>query len=141
MFSFLRSLFAPHVQPMNVVRISYKHILQNFGYLRSLQPDSFLFPVLKSNAYGHGLKEMVKILKRVNAPYVVVDSFPEYQIVRDYSRFDILVLGETLSENYRHFDFSRTAFAVYNKETIHALGRIGKKIKIHLFLNTGMNRE
>ena len=30
---------------------------------------------------------------------------------------------------------------MYNVETVHALAQLKKKLRIHLFLNTGMNRE
>jgi alanine racemase len=100
-----------------------------------------LFPVLKSNAYGHGIKQIIQILSKLEVPYVVVDSYPEYKIVHRYSDKQILIIGETLPDNYRKFNFSRTAFAVYNIQTLQALGRIRKPVRIHLFLNTGMNRE
>ncbi|HCB51743.1 TPA: hypothetical protein DEP21_04215 [Patescibacteria group bacterium] len=80
-----------------------------------------MFPVLKSNAYGHGIKEMTKILSRFDTPYLVVDSFPEYQIVKKYSDKNILIIGETLPDNYSKFDLKRTTFAVYNIDTIKAL--------------------
>ena len=115
MFSLLRRLFKPHVKPMNVITIDKKTILRNFDLLQKLQPKAELFPVLKSNAYGHGLLQMVKILKRVEVPYVAVDSFPEYQVVVKNSHHHVLVMGETLLENYRYFDPKKTAFAVYNK--------------------------
>ncbi|MBO4516865.1 alanine racemase [bacterium] len=51
-----------------------------------------MFPVLKSNAYGHGLELVTKILNKTDAPYLVVDSFPEYQIVKKYSNKNILLL-------------------------------------------------
>jgi len=100
---------------MNVITIEKKTILRNFDVLQKLQPQGELFPVLKSNAYGHGLKQMVKILKRTDAPYLAVDSFPEYQVVIKKSNKPILLIGETLLENYKYFDPRRTTFCVYNK--------------------------
>ena len=97
--------------------------------------------MLKSNAYGHGLKEITKILARTDVPYIAVDSYPEYVIVKKHSKLPILILGETLLENYRHFDHKKTTFCVYNIWTIRHLWRLGKATKIHLFFNTGMNRE
>lgn len=126
---------------MNIVYIHRKNILRNLSYLQSLQSNSFLFPVLKSNAYGHWIKQMIKILSKVEVPYVVVDSYPEYQIVKRNSNKQILIIGETLPDNYKKFDFTRVAFAVYNRETLEALGKIGKNVRVHVFLNTGMNRE
>ncbi len=141
MLWFLRTLFGPRVYPMNIIRLRKKILLQNLEYLQSLQPQAALFPVLKSNAYGHGLKQIVKMLSRTDVPYLAVDSYPEYVIVKKYSRIPVLILGETLLENYKKFDYKKTAFCVYNIWTIRHLGRLGKEIKIHLFLNTGMNRE
>ena len=74
-------------------------------------------------------------------PYIAVDSYPEYVIVKKYSKIPILILGETLLENYKHFDHKKATFCVYNIWTIRYLWRLGKATKIHLFFNTGMNRE
>lgn len=137
----LKRLLNPQVEPINKIQIHSKNILHNFDYLQSLQPKSSIFPVLKSNAYWHGLLQMTKILEKTNAPYLVVDSFPEYQIVKNNSKKNILILWETTPQNYKKFDFSRTVFCVYNIETIQYLAKLNKKIKIHLFLDTGMHRE
>lgn len=141
MFSFLRSLFSPKVKPMNIIRLRKKVLLDNLEYLQSLQPQASLFPVLKSNAYGHGLQHIVKILKHVDVPYLAVDSYPEYVIVKKFCKAPLLIMGETLLENYRKFDFTIATFCVYNIWTIRHLWRMGKEIKIHLFFNTWMNRE
>lgn len=116
-------------------------LLQNLSYLQSVQPQAALFPVLKSNAYGHGLKHIVKILKHADVPYIAVDSYPEYVIVKKYTKIPVLILGETLLENYRHFDHKKTTFCIYNAWTIRHLWKLGKDTKIHLFFNTWMNRE
>lgn len=141
MFSRIKNLFSPNLYPMNIIYVHKKNILRNIEYLQSLQPNSFLFPVLKSNAYGHGIKQMIKILSKINVPYVVVDSYPEYQIVKKNSNKQILIIWETLPDNYKKFDLSRTTFAVYNIQTLEALWKIGKKVYIHIFINTWMNRE
>lgn len=141
MLDFLRNLFYPRVTPMNTIYIDRSAILHNYSLLQKLQPQADVFPVIKSNAYGHGLKQVTQILEKTNTPYLVVDSYPEYMIVKRYSKKNILLLGETLPENYRHFDFRRVTFCVYNLKTLEALGRRGKPTKIHLFINTGMYRE
>jgi len=139
--SFLSRLFWPSVYPMNIIRINKKNILANFDYLQSLQPEAAIFPVLKSNAYWHWLKQITKILNRTEAEYLIVDSYPEYLIVKKYSRKPILLLWETLLENYRNFDFKKVTFCVYNLHTLKYLWETEKDIKIHIFLNTWMNRE
>ncbi|MDR2416529.1 MAG: hypothetical protein LBD75_08300 [Candidatus Peribacteria bacterium] len=53
MLSFLKNLFKPKVAPMNIIHIDKKALLDNFVYLKTLKPQARLFPVVKSNAYGH----------------------------------------------------------------------------------------
>lgn len=136
MLRFLRKLFRPRLKPMNIIRISKKHLLHNYEYLVSLQEPAAMFPVLKSNAYGHGLEQVVRILNRTDAEYLVIDSYPEYVIAKKYSTKPILLLGETLDENYKYFDLKRTTFCVYNTSTLEYLADRGKDLNIHIFLNT-----
>lgn len=141
MFKFIKDWFKLDVDVMNCIHISESALLHNYNYLQSLKPQASLFPVLKSNAYGHWIDQMLQIYKWLPIKYVVVDSFPEYYTVLKHSKFNILLLGETLASNYKVFNFKRTAFCVYNLETLQTLAKLWKKVRIHLFLNTGMNRE
>ncbi len=100
-----------------------------------------MIPVLKSNAYGHGLKQLCQILKDSDLPMVAVDSFPEYQVVKKHTDKKVLILGETDVRNYKHFNRKRASFAVYNISTLQGIIDYKKSAKIHIFLNTGMNRE
>jgi alanine racemase len=71
----------------------------------------------------------------------VVDSYPEYMLVKKYSKKNILLLGETLPQNYKRFDHRRTTFCVFNIDAIKAIAKLKRKSTIHLFFNTGMHRE
>jgi len=137
----IKKIFNPQIDPINRIFIHSRNILHNFEYLQTLQSQSSIFPVLKSNAYWHWLVNITKILSKTNAPYLAVDSFPEYQIVKKYSKKNILILWETNKKNYKKFKFSRSTFCVYNIETIKYLAELNRNIKIHLFLDTGMHRE
>jgi len=131
-------------QSLNAISISHTRIRQNLHFLQSLQPDHILIPVVKSNAYGHGLKQLCQILhgiRDISIPLIAVDSYPEYQIVADITNKQILVLGETLAVNYRLYNPQRTHLAVGTLEVLQALIDTKKHRNIHLFLNTGMNRE
>ena len=77
---------------MNIIWLRRKVLLQNLEYLQSIQSQAAIFPVLKSNAYGHGLKQITKMLSRTDVPYIAVDSYPEYVIVKKYSNIPILIL-------------------------------------------------
>ena len=53
----------PKIEPMNRIHVSKSALLYNYNYLQSLKPNAELFPVFKSNAYGHGLIQMLQIYK------------------------------------------------------------------------------
>ncbi len=139
MYNSIRRLLAPKIIPLNTIEISRSNILHNLGILERLAWDT-VFPVLKSNAYGHGLQQVSSVLSRTNVPYICVDSFPEYQIVRRRAKKPVLVLGETNVENYRLYKADAT-LAVSSLQTLRALIEKKKSRKIHLFLNTWMHRE
>lgn len=52
-----------HFQQPNEIHISRKNIIQNIALIRKTQPNAEFFPVLKGNAYGHGLKEVLEIIQ------------------------------------------------------------------------------
>lgn len=137
----LRTLFQPKLQSLNTISIDHKAIFHNLQILKELQPHCEIRPVLKSNAYGHGLELVSKILRHSDLRYICVDSIPEYQTVRKHARKSSLLIWETLPSNYKYLDPKRATLCIYNISTLQALIQTKKKRKIHLFLNTGMNRE
>jgi alanine racemase len=136
-----KSLAPKPKHALNTIYIHAAAILHNLRFLQQQCPHQAIFPVLKSNAYGHGLFQIASILKHTNVPYLCVDSYPEYQIVRQYAHKKCLILGETIADNYSYYDPKRATPAVYTLATLQALINSKKQWTIHLFLNTGMHRE
>jgi hypothetical protein len=54
------------------------------------------------------------MLKNKEVPYIAVDSYPEYVVVKKHCNIPVLIMGETLLENYRKFDHAYATFCVYN---------------------------
>ena len=134
-------MLKPKYDTLNEIEINEAKIIANFNYLKSLQPEAEIFPVLKSNAYGHGLKEICQILNKTSASMIIVDSYPEAQITYRYFRGRVLILGEMPLGVYKYTRLNRTEFVVYNSETLKYISRFGKQAHIHLLVNSGMNRE
>ncbi len=141
MMDVIRKIIKPKYKSLNIIEILKDNLINNLSYLSSLQEQAEMFPVLKSNAYGHGLKEICQILNETSIKMVAVDSFPEAQIVYKYFKGKVLILSEMPLKAYHYCKLKRTEFVVYNDATIKYLSKFGKKANIHLFLNTGMNRE
>ncbi|MFA6514599.1 MAG: alanine racemase [Patescibacteria group bacterium] len=141
MINLLRQFIKPKYETLNRIEIDAKNLVDNFYYLKSLQPEAEILPVLKANAYGHGLKEICLILNKTAASMVVVDSYPEAQIAYRYFKGKILILGEMPLKAYNYTKLKKTEFVVYNEITLKYLARFKKKAAVHLFINSGMNRE
>src|SRR5574344_420121 len=140
MLNRIRQFIKPKYKTLNVIEIKRQFILDNYKLLQSSQKEAAIFPVLKSNAYGHGLKEMCLILNDSDAPYVVVDSFPEAQTAYKYFKRKVLILGEMPAKTYSYCNLRRSEFCIYNRESLEVLSKLGRA-KVHLFINSGMNRE
>lgn len=141
MINFLRKILKPKYDSLNIIQINSRQILANFNYLKKRQKGAEIFPILKSNAYGHGLKEMCQILNESSANMVAVDSFPEAQIVWKNFKRKVLIIGEMPIKAYDYCHLNKTEFIVYNEKTLRYLAKYGKRAKVHLFYNSGMNRE
>ena len=127
--------FATH----NVIEVSRSALLHNleiFAGLSQLQ----VIPVLKGNAYGHGIAQVATALKHANVPYIAVDGFFEALRIREVSSQPVLIMGAILPENFARMKYDRFAFVVQDEATVHALGKTGKPLKLHIECNTGMNR-
>lgn len=139
--NWLRQLRKANYNTLNRIEINKRAILHNLNLLQAQQVGSKIIPVLKSNAYGHGLKEVASILNETAIEMVAVDSFPEAQIIYRYFKGKVLIIGEMPAAAYNYLNWHKTEVCVYNSSTLKTLAALNKEINIHLFINTGMNRE
>jgi alanine racemase len=113
-----------------------------FRYL--LPPDCRLMAVCKSNAYGHGLYDLVPALQETGVDWFGVDSIVEAAALRERGiRNPILVLGYTLPSRFAEAAAHRISLTVSNLENLRALAATQslRRLKIHLKFDTGMHRQ
>lgn len=141
-FERIRRKLSRKLKVLNTIILSKRAIRFNYRYFNKLHAESKVCPVLKSNAYGHGLVEIAKILDPLKPPYLIVDSFYEaFELQKEGIKTPCLIIGYTQPENYRHMKFKNVAVTVLDMESIAALAKLRKKIKIHLKIDTGMHRQ
>lgn len=101
--------------------------------------------VVKADAYGHGAILVSKTLEEEGADYLAVSSIDEAMELRvNDIKMPILILGHTPKEQVERlieYDITQAvtckAKAVeYSEEAV----RIGKSLKIHIKVDTGMSR-
>jgi alanine racemase len=141
-FQYLRS---PRVdyQPLIEVRIFRDAILHNLKTFQSAHPRVAFAPVLKSNAYGHGLVEVATILDNKDLPFFMVDSFYEALVLRRAGiKTKILVLGYCRQEQLLKNSLDDISFGIIDLEILKSLSRVLQKpLNIHLKIDTGMHRQ
>ena len=126
---------------LNKITVSKDALIFNHHSLQKAHPTSGICPVLKSNAYGHGLQQVAPIFDAMNCPFLIVDSlFEAYELSKLHVKTPILILGYT---DPRNFSVKQLPFhvAVFDLKTAAALNITQRNCQVHLFIDTGMNRE
>ena len=113
-------------------------LAQNYRKLAAKMPTA---PVLKSNAYGHGLVLAAKIFEQLAPPFLCVDSLYEaYELLKAGIKTEVLIMGWPGENNLRRKRLP-FAFAAYDLESFFAIKKHQPQAPVHLFVDTGMNRE
>ena len=122
-------------------RLNKENLLYNVNYFKKILPlNTFFCAVVKSNAYGHGVKEVVEEINNY-VDYYAVTSIKEGAELRNYTKKNILVLrGFGDDENLFQVSNCDLELAVFTLADIEKLAREDREIKVHIALNTGMNR-
>ena len=126
---------------LNKVTVSKKTLLANHSALQKFHPKTVVCPVLKSNAYGHGLKEVASIFDSMKCQFLVVDSlFEAYLLQKLRVRTPVLILGYMLPSSFtaERIPFDITLFDI---ESAKILNKHQPGCNIHIFVDTGMSRE
>ena len=124
--------------------ININAIKHNINYLRQ-KSKTDIMPVLKADAYGHGLVDMAKILRKLGVKHIGVATIGEAILLRkngDKGRilswlYDID--GQEFKDGLKH-DLD---IAIFDHTMIPNIKRMvppGKTLKITMFVDTGINR-
>ncbi|MEI6345879.1 MAG: alanine racemase [bacterium] len=130
--------------PLVEVAIFKKHLLHNLEIYR-VASQLPVAPVLKSNAYGHGLLEVAGVLAGapVPAPFMVVDSYHEALILRNEGVVTpLLIIGFSANENIVRNRLKNVAFTISSMEQLRALApTLARPTSFHIKIDTGMHRQ
>lgn len=137
----IHHIFSKKMETFNEISLSKKALLNNFDVISKINTWKYVFPVLKSNAYGHGIQEIATILRERKTEYIVVDSYYEALKFWEVNPAKILLIGSFLETNISSMNFKKMDVVVYDTNILHALGKLGKKVSIHIKIDTGMNRQ
>lgn len=138
----LKKRLSPY-RPIVDVMISRAALLHNLNEFKKMHPTQRFAPVLKSNAYGHGLVTVAEILDNEDIPFFMVDSLYEARMLRGAGiRSKILVMGFTFVENIVSLRHKNISFAITSLKQLCDLARDATRpLNIHIKIDTGMHRQ
>jgi len=127
------------------VEVDLKILTENFRTVKSHVNNSKVMPILKANAYGHGLARVAQLYESLKADYLGVAVVEEGILLREMGiKTPILVLGGVWGNQIPLFlknDLTITASSIDKLKQIDETAKQMKvKAKVHLKIDTGMER-
>ena len=134
------------LQKRTWAEISLENLRHNYEAIRKSLPAGCRFlGVVKADAYGHGALPVSRLLQEAGADYLAVSCLDEaLELLRGGITMPILILGHTPCE------YTGTLIEEKITQTVTCLAkaleysaeavRLGKELKIHIKLDTGMSR-
>ncbi|MBO5954955.1 MAG: alanine racemase [Clostridia bacterium] len=120
---------------LNKIIIYKDNLINNIKQVKFQNPNSKVCAMVKANAYGVGVGEVVQVLDEF-VDFWGVACFFEAQELENLTNKKILIVGALEKENVNErFSYTCSSF-----EDVQMLASTKKRIKIHLKINTGMNR-
>ncbi|MBI2415176.1 MAG: alanine racemase [Candidatus Kerfeldbacteria bacterium] len=130
-------------RPLAEVQLRRTALYHNVRLVQQTLAPVQVAPVLKSNAYGHGLIPIAQLLDNQKLPFLVIDSYYEALILRNEGiRTPLLIIGYSHPDNVSNNHLPAIAFTVTSLPELQLLcQRIHKPTTIHLKIDTGMHRQ
>lgn len=126
------------------VEISKSALLHNVRAFKKLVSPSRVIPVVKANAYGHGILEISKILQtsKLVTGLAVVNSGEAFFLRENGIKIPLWILSYFEENEAQKLIGKNVSFPVYNQETVSLLSKIskGKPVNIHVKVDCGTHR-
>lgn len=133
------------IQRPTIAEINLNNLANNFQLIKEKAKGSKIMPMIKANAYGHGLIPIGSELEMLGADYLGVAFLEEGVALRNAGiQIPILVAGGIYSaqiESFLDHDLDITVSSIEKLNQVEAIAtEKGKKARIHLKFDTGMER-
>jgi alanine racemase len=128
-----------------VLDIDLDALRYNFQALQSHVGGAALMPILKANAYGHGLITCARYLSEWGAAYLGVAFVEEgIELRKAGVKIPVLALGGVAGrqiESFLEYDIDLTASSIMKLDAIERVAqKLNKRPRVHLKIDTGMER-
>lgn len=129
------------------IELNRKALNKNISYLKQRIGANCVFAsVIKGNAYGHGIEQYIPLAEACGIKlFAVYDAYEAYRAL-SIKKADtgLIILGLLDQSQIEWAIINEIAFFVFDSDrlnaTIETARRIKKKARIHIELETGLNR-
>ncbi len=128
------------------IEINKSALKNNINFLkRCVGEDVRLSSVIKGNAYGHGITEFVPLAEECGiSHFSTFSAWEAHKAFKVSGGSAIMIMGYIADSELEWAIENGIEFYVFNterlKETLKTAVRMGKKARIHIDVETGMNR-
>lgn len=127
------------------IEVSASALRANLATAERIAGSARVIPVVKANAYGHGLTQVVKALEETRVPFFAVDSVEEARVIRELNpQVPVLLLGYIPRHQLKEVIESGWSFVCSKLEMVSwAVEHVTKEhpAKLHLEIETGLYRQ
>lgn len=139
--------FVRNVKHTSRIELSQSGLKKNVNFLRKkISEGTRLSCVVKANAYGHGIPQIVTMLGKLGVDHISVASAYEAEEVLAYRKegTDIMIMGILYDQDIEWAIAHDVEFYVFNYERLKLVAekakKLSRKAKIHIEVETGTNR-
>lgn len=131
---------------INWVEINSRALKNNVGLIKKIAGEKVgIIAVVKSNAYGHGLVEVAKILSAEGIAIFGVNALDEALKLRHAGiKENILVMGYILPDEFKDAIENKIDITIFDEKMIPEIAQAALKSKktarVHLKFDSGMGR-
>lgn len=135
------------MQHTSYIEISKSAYKKNMQFIRSeVGPTTTISAMVKGNAYGHGIENIVQIAEAANIRHFSTFSSDEALRVYQSSKknSEVMIMGMLVNEDLEEIIQKGIGFFVFEFDRLNAATEVARKIgvkaKIHVEVETGFHR-
>lgn len=125
------------------IELNKNHLAHNIKQFKKITPQSEIWPVVKSNAYGHGLDQIVSLLNNNNdVAGLMTVNLEEAIALTKITTKSLIVLSyfDKVEEQLKIASDKKIILPIYDLATAEYLNSLAYKFLINIKIDTGTSR-
>ncbi len=121
--------------------VNLSNLYENYKNIELILKNKQIIPVVKANAYGHGVIEVVRYLVDKKIDFFAVSLLEEaLELRKEFKDINILIMGVIGIDQFEIASKNNFVITISNFDQIEALNNLNTPLIVHLKIDTGMNR-